>query len=308
MKQLLIWSMAISVFGTLYALPHGPRKKDSSIDLDLRRSLGADLLKSEHEEQKRNPIVKQNQGKYAIVIGASSGIGRGLALKLSEAGYIVGAVARRIQLLETLEQEAKNPIFIKQVDIADHEAAAQQIQELITQMGGYIDVAIINAAIWPELDYESKLVWQAQQATIAVNVTGCTRLMTLFAQQFVDQQAGHLVTISSVDALRGSAMAPMYAATKAFLSNYADGLRYYFTQNKLPITVTDVLPGYVEVPEFQLWDSAYWVTPYEKAVNQIIQEAVIEKKKCIYVSHRWKIIAALLLFAPDWLNDALGVF
>lgn len=264
-------------------------------------------LHSEHKQTTKT-IAKQNAGKYAIVIGASSGIGRGLALKLSKEGYIVGAVARRIELLETLQQEAKNTMFIKQVDIAQHADAAEKIQELIEDMGGFIDVAIINAAVWPEIGSGNRLLWEQQEPSIDVNVKGCARLMTLFAHQFLDQQEGHLVTISSVDALRGSAIAPIYAATKAFLSTYAESLRNYFTQNKLPVTVTDVLPGYVQTPESELGSTAYWVVPCNKAVNQIFKEAVVEKRKCIYVSHRWKIIALLLLWTPDWLNNAIGGF
>ena len=73
--------------------------------------------------------------KSAIVIGASSGIGRALAVTLSLEGYRVGAVARRTDLLTSLRAELKGPCVIKTVDVPQPELAMPLLRELIDELG-----------------------------------------------------------------------------------------------------------------------------------------------------------------------------
>lgn len=244
--------------------------------------------------------------KKALVIGASSGIGRGLVMKLSEQGYLVGAVARRYEKLELLQDEAPGPVIIRQLDVAANNAR-EVLADMISIMGG-IDVCVVNAAVWPEVNSGNVLSWDEQLPIIDVNVKGFAAMTNLVAHHFLQENQGHIITISSVDALRGSSIAPTYSASKAFVSTYAEALRNYFDQNNVNVQVTDVLPGHVQVPERELEGHEYWVVPFEKAVNQIYKEGVVDRKKCIYVSHRWFIVALALMFAPDWLNNLVGGF
>ena len=242
--------------------------------------------------------------KKALVVGGSSGIGRSLAMKLSKEGYVVGVVARRYDKLQSLLQQAPHKMFIKQVDIAS-DNARELVLDLIDEMGG-VDLCVINAAVFDENHSNKKFDWSQQLSIIEVNVKGCASIINLVAHLFIDQKFGHMITISSVDALRGSAKSPCYSASKAFLSTYAQALRSYCDQNYIPITVTDVLPGHVEVPERDLTGEESWVVPLEKAVDQIYQAGVVGRKKLIYVSKRWYLVGLALIYAPDWLNNYLG--
>ncbi len=74
--------------------------------------------------------------KKAIVIGASSGIGKELAIALSQEGYTVGLAARRLDLLDKLKSSLPNRVFVKQIDISDNTKAISLLEDLIREMAG----------------------------------------------------------------------------------------------------------------------------------------------------------------------------
>jgi short-subunit dehydrogenase len=238
--------------------------------------------------------------KRAIIVGASSGIGRALAKQLARNGYIVGLAARRLPLLQTLQSEIGQGAFVKQVDVCDTSKAASLISELIREMGG-IDLMVISAGtghINPELE------WPKEAETIAVNVTGFAAVANIAMQHFLQQGSGHLVNISSIAALRGSPQAPAYNASKAFESTYLDGLRQKVTRLRVPITITDIQPGFVDT-EMAKGEGLFWVASPEAAAGQIYQ-AIRRKRKHAYVTRRWRLIAWFFKLAPDWLFVQLG--
>lgn len=230
----------------------------------------------------------------AIIIGASSGIGRALARRLAREGYELGLAARRLPLLVELQQEIGPAARVKQMDVSDPEQAMRLLAELIDQMGG-VDLVIVNAGVGrvnPELD------WQAEKQTIDVNVRGFTAMVNVAMRHFLQQGRGHLVGISSVAALRGNRLAPAYGASKAFISHYLEGMRCKTIQLGLPITVTDIQPGWVDTALAQ-GATLFWVASPEVAADQIFA-AIRRKKRHAYVTRRWRLIAWLLKVAPDW--------
>jgi len=174
--------------------------------------------------------------KKAIVIGASSGIGRELALILSKRGYAVGVMARRIELLNELHSQVDSELLVKQIDVADAEAAIKTLANFIKEMGG-ADLIVISAGTG---DINNDLNWQLEKEAIGTNVTGFAAMANVAIHHFMERGAGHLVGISSIAALRGGRHSPAYNASKAFESNYMQGLRQKITRLRLPITVTDV--------------------------------------------------------------------
>ena len=92
--------------------------------------------------------------------------------------------------------------------------------------------------------------------------------------------------------------APAYNASKAFVSNYLQGLRQKFSKLRLPIIVTDVQPGFVDTAMAK--GDVFWVTSPKQAAQQIF-DAIRKQKKHVYVSKRWRLVAWLLKAAPDWL-------
>lgn len=231
----------------------------------------------------------------AIVIGASSGIGRAVAVELSRAGHTLGLAARRMELLEALQFELPGPSFVQRMDITQTEEAVGLLQALIERMGG-ADLIVVNAGIGfrnPELR------WELDRDIIATNVIGAAAMASAAVQYFMGRGAGHLVTISSVAGLRGHGRSPAYNASKAFLSCYADGLRHKLRQLGLPVHVTDVRPGFVDTDMIRgrKW---FWVAPAEKAARQICS-AIRRRRRRVYVTRRWTLVAWLTRLAPDTL-------
>src|SRR5690242_7759846 len=116
----------------------------------------------------------------AIVIGASSGIGRALAIKLSQEGFEVGIAARRVEQLESLQKELKTKSYLEHLDLFHIDEAQEKFEKLLKTMGD-VDLIIINSGIIlnnPSLDFEK------EKKTIDVNVTGFTAMACLSMKYF----------------------------------------------------------------------------------------------------------------------------
>ena len=233
--------------------------------------------------------------KKAIVIGASSGIGRELAKILVRHGYTVGVTGRRTQLLIELEAEIPNKCHIRTMDVADTTAAIETFNSLIAEMGG-VDLVVISAGTGHS---SPDLQWLNEKDTIDTNVTGFVAIATTAFNYFVKQGSGHLVGISSIAGIRGSRHAPAYNASKAFVCNYLEGLRHMAMKTKLAIYVTDIQPGFVDTRMAQ-GDKIFWRASTEKAAQQIYR-AIEKEKPHAYVTRRWRLIAWVLKILPNWL-------
>src|SRR6476660_6481124 len=110
--------------------------------------------------------------KNAIIIGASSGIGRALAKVLASSGYSLGLASRREDLLRELADEIRTTSFVKVIDVSKPVEAMQSLRELIAEMKD-VELFVINAGVGfvnPKLD------WEPENETIAVNVSGFTAM------------------------------------------------------------------------------------------------------------------------------------
>lgn len=254
---------------------------------------------------------KKNNIKRAIVIGATSGMGRQVAKILSKKNYIVGAAGRRVELLKSLKEETDNElsprlqptgkIITKQIDVTKHEECRKKIMELIEELGG-LDLIVITIGGWTNKAENS---WEYNKQLIEVDTIGFFIAADVAVEYFKAQGHGHIAGISSIDGIRGNALCPVYSAVKAFISTYLEGIRNYMIQNKIPITVTDIIPGWVnnETFQFDQIPNTYWVSTTNKAAQQIV-EAIEKKQKRAYITKRWIIIAKLLEWLPDKIYNA----
>jgi short-subunit dehydrogenase len=236
----------------------------------------------------------------AIIIGATSGIGKTLALKLVDENYIIGIAGRRAELLQELKSQKPNSFYIKTFDITDTNKIVENLEALTNELGG-LDLLIISSGTG---DLNDKLDYEIEKRTIETNVIGFTCVANWAFNYFENQKAGHLVAISSVSGLRGSRIAPAYNATKAFQINYLEGLRQKATKLKMQIFVTDVRPGFVDTAMAK-GGGQFWVASVDKATNQIFDGIIIKRKKIVYVTKRWKLIAAILKRIPRQLYDRM---
>tara|TARA_B110000967_G_scaffold51311_1_gene52511 strand:- start:151 stop:522 length:372 start_codon:yes stop_codon:yes gene_type:complete len=107
---------------------------------------------------------------------------------------------------------------------------------------------------------------------------------------------GHLVNISSVASLRGGRHGPAYGASKAYQSNYIEGMAQKAIQSKLPIYTTDVRPGFVKTAMAK-GPKMFWVSSKEKAAKQIFR-SIQKKKRIVYITRRWILIGWILKRIP----------
>ena len=235
--------------------------------------------------------------KKAIIVGATSGIGRELAKVLSINGYIVGATGRRLNLLKNLKEELAAQIFIKEIDVTK-QSALSELQSLIDEMDG-VDLIVISAGTG---SLEPNLPWNKEKETIETNVLGFGAIANIAYHHFIKKNSGHLVGISSIASIRGGE-APAYNASKAFVANYLQGLRYLVKKNNKNITITDIQPGFVDTAMAQ-GEGLFWVATPEKAVDQIFT-AIKKKKNHAYITKRWRLIAWVLKILPDFIYNKL---
>lgn len=231
------------------------------------------------------------------MVGASSGIGRELAKALSKNGYSVGITARRLDLLKSLQSELAGESRVKQMDVSKPEEAVRLLGELIEELGG-MDLIVISAGV----DYFTpNLGWKETRDSIDVNVCGFTAVANAAYDYFAAHGGGRIAGISSFAALRGSGSHPTYSATKAFVSNYMEGLNVRAAKAGLDIIVTDIRPGFVDTPMTEGQPGMFWVATPEKAARRIF-DAVRRKKRIAYITRRWDILARVVRVLPFWIH------
>ncbi len=228
-----------------------------------------------------------------IIVGGTTGIGRAMAELYLQKGCAVGVTGRTMAALQSLQEQFSNhKVAVQCFDVNSHDRR-QQLQTLIDDLGG-MDVFIYCAGIGVvshDLNEENEF------STFSTNTTSFHDLTMFAFNYFLSQkQHGQIVGISSIAANRGLHAAPAYNASKAFMSNYLEGLWFKARKMKVPISVTDIQPGFVATKMAQ--GNLFWVVPVEKAARQIIA-AIQNKKKRAYISKRWRLIAMLLRMAPS---------
>lgn len=231
------------------------------------------------------------QNKKVIIIGATSGIGRALAMALAAEGCELGITGRRRELLDSLQEELSTPSHVAQFDLIDVEQSVIEFENLIQALQG-VDIVVINSGVGsinPEFPLSEEL------ETNAVNVTGFTTIANTAFHYFEQQGHGHIVGISSVAAVRGGPIAS-YNASKAYVSSYLEGLACRAYAQGDAIRVSDVRPGFVDTAMAQ-GEGQFWVASPSVAAAQIVR-AIKKQRKVVYITRRWRLVAALLRSLP----------
>lgn len=224
-----------------------------------------------------------------LIIGASSGIGRELAIQYATKGNKVIAVARRKPLLCELSQYSSN-IQIAQCDISNIEETKTLLSMIFKET---IHLAIICSGIG---DFNSLLDFAIEKQIIDINILGWTFCVDTIYKNLEEQSSGHLVILSSCGGLRGEPLSPSYSASKAYQINYIEALCKKAYKSKLPIHITDIRPGLVNT-RMAKGSGLFWVMPTEKAAKQIIN-AIAQKKNVAIVTKRWGIIHWIMRHLP----------
>ena len=183
--------------------------------------------------------------RTALVTGASSGLGRGLALWLGKRGVKVYAAARRHTHLEALAQEAKAAgahIEPVELDVSHADATLERVRALDDACGG-LDLVVANAGVGGQT-HARDFPWEHARKVIDVNVTGAVATLSAVLPRMVERNRGHLVGVSSLASCRGLPQNAAYSASKAFLNTFLESLRVDLQGTQ--VRVTCIKPGFVK--------------------------------------------------------------
>lgn len=183
--------------------------------------------------------------KVVMITGASSGIGRGIALEVAARGANVGLVARREELLKDLagEIEGRNAkAGFMATDVRDA-AAVRKAADRFREELGPIDVLIANAGIGTA-DHAVQLRPEHAVDVFSINVLGAVNSVAAVAPEMVERRQGRLVAISSLAAYRGLPKSAAYCASKAALSSYFESVRIDLRNTGVEVTI--IHPGFIK--------------------------------------------------------------
>ncbi|MBL7739906.1 MAG: SDR family NAD(P)-dependent oxidoreductase [Chitinophagaceae bacterium] len=236
--------------------------------------------------------------RHVLIIGGTSGLGKQLAILYATEGCQVGVTGRRGNLLQELLQQFPDNIHICQSDITDKDISGK-IMELIQAMNG-IDILIITASM-VELNQEPGHI--SDTDTISTNVTGFTRIIAATWQYFLTKGKGHIVGVTSIAAARGNKNAPAYHASKSFQSAYLESLRIKAKHDKKGITVTELIPGYMDTAMGK-GGRIFWMASVEKAARQS-KKAIDGKRARAFITKRWWLAYHVQRLLPAFIYDRL---
>ena len=236
----------------------------------------------------------------AVVVGASSGIGRELALQLLEQGWRLGVCCRRLDRLRELADRYPGQVEVEALDVC--QAGADRILYRLMGRMRRVDVFYLVSGIGaqnPQLESEIEL------QTVSTNAEGFTRMVTAAFRYFESAGSGHIVVVSSIAGTRGLGVAPAYSATKRFQNVYIEALQQLAHMRRLPIRFTDVRPGFVSTD--LLRQGRYPCQRSPRQVARIIVRAVRRRREVVVIDWRYAIVTFLWHLIPRWIWVRISV-
>src|ERR1044072_3344398 len=214
--------------------------------------------------------------QVVLITGASSGIGRGLALELARRGARVGLLARRREILEEVVKgiaAAAGRAIALPADVTQPEAVRAAVAEL-RRAFGRIDLLVANAGISINT-FVPDLCEKAIADLINVNVIGVVNSVSAVLGEMVAQKSGHLVVNSSLAAYRGLPKSAAYCASKAAISSFFEALRIDLKGSGVDVTI--IHPGFVRTQMIRSIARTPYLMEVDHAVRKIVR--AIEKRK-----------------------------
>ena len=181
--------------------------------------------------------------KNIWITGASSGIGRSLALKFAKEGWQVAASARREDLLNEISELNKN-ISSFPLDVTDKEKCKEVFEEIKNKYQN-IDICFFSTGTWDpkkEKDIDAEQI----ENVMKVNFFGTLNCIKAVEEYLKNKKYGHVSIVSSVAGYRGLPNSTGYGASKAALNNLTESLYFDFRRHNVRVSL--VSPGFIKTP------------------------------------------------------------
>ncbi len=242
--------------------------------------------------------------KTVIITGASSGIGRALALEFASRGYNVGIAARRLEKLQALQHEMSAlpgasgiQVALACLDVKDTYSVEPALQQLFAEFDR-VDVVVVNAGV-NQLTRVGKGQLAEEVSLIQTNLVGAVATVNAAAQYFKTQGGGHVVGISSLASLSAIPTQAAYCATKAGFSMYMDAAAIELKKHK--VRFTKILPGFVKTDIVENMDQYPFLISAEQAAKEIVGHVEKGSKEGVVPAFPWRIMKPLMGKIPDGL-------
>jgi short-subunit dehydrogenase len=247
----------------------------------------------------RLKALPKRYGAYALVTGASEGIGRSFAEELAKVGMNVVLVARRQDRLNALAKslEAKYPILCPV--IAADLSSTEQLEGLLL-ITDELDIGLVvcNAGFGTAGNFlDSDL--EVEMNMLSLNVAAVTQLVHHFGQKFKRKGAGGVILLSSIVATQGVARSAQYAASKAYVHTLGEGLQQEWRGSGLDLLI--VAPGPVKTGFAQRSKMELGKTASPEVVAQQSLQA-LGRQKLVHPGWLAKCMALALSTAPRFLR------
>lgn len=243
--------------------------------------------------------------KVVMITGASSGIGRGLAVEIAGRRANLGLVARRAEVIDEVVREIEaggGKAMALPADVQSEDSIRAAAEKLRASLGP-IDVLIANAGIGPTRDAAD---FSAEEVSdvINVNVIGASNSVAAVIPEMVARGSGQLVAISSLAAYRGLPRSAAYCASKAAVSAFFESLRLDLEPRGIDVTI--IHPGFIKTPLTAGRESQMpFLMELDDAVGKMVR--AIEKRRRSY-SFPWQLatIVRAGMLMPIWMYDQIS--
>ncbi|SFR38208.1 hypothetical protein SAMN04488070_0266 [Pseudidiomarina maritima] len=240
--------------------------------------------------------------KTILITGASSGLGEGMAREFAKYGRNLALCARRTERLDALKQELEKAypeikVSVKALDVNQHDDVFAVFKAFKEEFGS-IDRVIVNAGMGKGASLGTGYFYanvQTAQTNFVAALAQCEAALEIFREQ----NSGHLVTISSISALRGMPRAmTVYAATKAGLLALTEGIRADLIKSRSPIKVSAILPGYIRSEINEKVKNTPFMIDTETGCRKLVQAIEKEPVQAYVPTWPWAFIGFLMKRLP----------
>ena len=232
------------------------------------------------------------QGDVALITGGTSGIGKAIARTFSQAGAKVILFGTNVEKGEKsaseISQQTTHPVSFKQVDVSDHQATREAIEQVIAEFQK-VDI-LVNCAGMTLDNLMLKMKEEEWDKVIAVNLKSCFNTCKALMRSMVRAKKGKIINISSVVGLMGNPGQTNYAASKAGMIGFTKALAKELGGR---VHVNCIAPGYIE-------------TNMTDALNSAQKEAITNNIPMGRIGKPEEIAYTALFLASPWSDYITG--
>ncbi|MBQ4916959.1 MAG: SDR family NAD(P)-dependent oxidoreductase [Muribaculaceae bacterium] len=234
--------------------------------------------------------------KKIIIVGASSGIGKQVALNFIADGWKVGVAARREEALKELKLQIPAQVEYEVIDITSADATSR-LNALIDKLGG-MDIYFHCSGVGHQ---NTKIDIKVEVDTVRTNALGFTQMSVAAYNYFKDnKKQGQIAVVSSIAGTKGLGVSPSYSATKRYNYIYLDCLEQLSRMQNVNITFTDIRPGFVTTALLDDGQKYPMQMSVEYAAKKIFK-AVKRRKRVAVIDWKYSILVLFWKLIPRWL-------